>query len=118
MARQKTKAKKPAAPREGGPAPRSGWSGNVTFGLVTFPVQAFNAVSRERSDIHFPLLHRDCHRRIKYQKICPEHGEVSSDEIVSGYEYEKGHFVEIEKAELDALRTDEERSLKIESFLP
>jgi DNA end-binding protein Ku len=110
------KAKEPES--KGGPRPRAGWQGNISFGLVTFPVQAFNAVSREGSDIHFHLLHKDCHRRIKYQKVCPEHGEVPNDEIVSGYEYQKDHYVEIEKEELDALRTERERALTIDAFIP
>jgi DNA end-binding protein Ku len=118
------KRKRPAPRKEkepapkGGPRPRAGWRGNISFGLVTFPVQAFNAVSREGSDIHFHLLHKDCHRRIKYQKVCPEHGEVPSNEIVSGYEYQKDHYVEIEKEELDALRTERERALTIDAFIP
>jgi DNA end-binding protein Ku len=85
---------------------------------VTFPVEAFNAVSREGSDIHFHLLHKDCHRRIKYQKVCPTHGEVTSDEIVSGFEYQKDHYVEIAKEELEGLRTESERALKIDAFIP
>jgi DNA end-binding protein Ku len=121
MAKRKQAAKpatrKGAIPRGSGPRPRAGWSGNITFGLVTFPVEAFNAVSREQGDIHFHLLHKDCHRRIKYQKVCPEHGEVQSDEIVSGYEYEKDHYVEIDKQELDALRTERERALTIDAFI-
>ena len=119
MAKRKSAAKHPAEPRtRGGPRPRAGWTGNVTFGLVSFRVEAFNAVSREQGDIHFHLLHKDCHRRIKYQKVCPEHGEVPADEIVSGYEYKKDHYVEIDKEELDALRTESERALKIDAFIP
>jgi DNA end-binding protein Ku len=104
-------------PRAAVPRARAGWSGNVSFGLVTFPVQAFNAVNREQSDIHFHQLHKNCHRRIKYQKTCPVHGEVAKDEIVSGYEYEKDHYVEIEPEELAALRTDRERALTIDTFI-
>src|SRR5207249_2786824 len=96
---------------------RASWKGDLAFGLVSFPVQAFNALNRERSDIHFHQLHAKCHRRIRYQKVCPVHGEVPSDEIVSGYEYHKGRYVEIEPEELDALRTHRERSLTIDAFV-
>lgn len=96
---------------------RASWKGNLTFGLVSFPVQAFNAFNREQSDIHFHQLHASCHRRIKYQKVCPVHGEVANDEIVSGYEYAKGKYVEIEPEELDALGTQAERSLTIDTFI-
>jgi DNA end-binding protein Ku len=96
---------------------RASWKGNLTFGLVSFPVQAFNAFNREQSDIHFHQLHATCHRRIQYQKVCPVHGEVSNDEIVSGYEYAKGKYVEIDDEEIDALATQRERSLTIDTFI-
>jgi DNA end-binding protein Ku len=96
---------------------RASWKGNLSFGLVSFPVQAFNARNPEQSDIHFHQLHAACHRRIRYEKVCPIHGEVSKDEIISGYEYAKGKYVEIEPEELDALRTETERSLTIDAFV-
>jgi DNA end-binding protein Ku len=99
------------------PKHRASWRGQLTFGLVSFPVQAMNALNREQSDIHFHQLHKTCHSRIHHQKVCPVHGEVASDEIVSGYEYKKGKYVEIEPEELDALRTEKERSLTIDAFL-
>jgi DNA end-binding protein Ku len=96
---------------------RASWQGNMSFGLVSFPVQAVNAVNREQSDIRFNQLHAGCHRRIRYQKVCPVHGEVAQDEIVSGFEYRKGKYVEIEPEELDAVRTKKERSLVIDAFV-
>jgi DNA end-binding protein Ku len=106
------KSKRKAAPKH-----RSSWKGNLTFGLVSFPVQAVNAFNREQSDIHFHQLHAKCHRRIHYEKICPAHGAVPNDEIVSGYEYAKGKYVEIEPEELDALGTTRERALTIDTFI-
>src|SRR6185503_14317799 len=96
---------------------RASWKGNLTFGLVSFPVQAFNARNAEQSDVHFHQLHAECHRRIRYAKMCPVHGEVTNDEIISGYEYAKGKYVEIEPEELDVLRTQTERSLTIDAFV-
>jgi len=96
---------------------RPSWKGQLTFGLVSFPVEAFNALDRSQSDFHFHQLHANCHRRIRYQKVCPLHGEVSNDEIVSGYEYQKGKYVEIDPDELSALRTESERALRIEAFI-
>ena len=96
---------------------RASWKGNFTFGLVTFPVQAWNAINREGSDIHFHQLHAGCHRRIRYQKVCPVHGEISNDEIVSGYEYKKNRYVEVDPDELEALRTERERALTIDAFV-
>ncbi len=96
---------------------RSSWKGQIRFGLVSFAVQAVNALSRSGGDIHFNQLHATCHSRIRYQKICPIHGEVSQDEIISGYEYERGKYVEFAKEELDELRPESERALSIDTFI-
>ena len=98
-------------------APRASWKRNLVFGLVTFPVQAINALNRQESDFRFHQLHAGCHRRIHYQKVCPVHGEVSQDEIVSGYEIRKGKYVEITDEELDSVRTDRLRALTIDAFI-
>jgi DNA end-binding protein Ku len=89
----------------------------MTFGLVSFPVEAWNALDKSGGDVHFHMLHKTCHRRIKYAKMCPVHGEVSSDEIVSGYEVTKNHYVEIDPAELDELRPENDRALRIDAFV-
>jgi DNA end-binding protein Ku len=89
----------------------------VQFGLVTFPVEAFNAHAAETGHLPLHQLHAKCHSRIRYQKTCPVHGPVDNDEIVSAYEYSKGKYVEIEPGELDELRTHEERTLTIDAFV-
>lgn len=115
---KKTRTKKKhAAPRKGKGKRRASWKGNMTFGLVSFGVEAFNAINREGSDIHFHQLHAKCHSRIHYEKVCPIHGPVPNDEIVSGYEISKGRYIEIDPEELDAVRTQHERALKIDAFV-
>jgi DNA end-binding protein Ku len=110
MARKKTlKAKKPRH--------RSAWQGMLRFGLVSFPVQAFNAHLPEENAIGFHLLHKECHRRIHYDKQCPVHGHVDNDDIVSGYEYAKGKYIEVESEELEAAKTQKERSLTLDAFI-
>jgi DNA end-binding protein Ku len=99
-------------------SPRASWKGLLRFGLLSFQVEAINAHAPEESDIHFHQLHATCHSRIHYQKVCPIHGEVSNDEIVSGYEYGRGKYVEIEPEELDRLRTNHEKALTIDAFVP
>jgi len=96
---------------------RASWRGQLRFGLVSFEVQAINAHIRENSEVHFHLIHEPDHKRIHYAKICPEHGEVPNDEVVEGYEYAKGRYVEFEKEELDVLRTDEDKALTIDAFV-
>jgi DNA end-binding protein Ku len=89
----------------------------MTFGLVSFPVEAWNAHDKAGSDVHFHMLHKTCHRRIHYAKMCPVHGEVSKDEIVSGFELRKNQYVEIDPEELDRLRPENDRALRIDAFV-
>lgn len=96
---------------------RASWRGQLRFGLVSFEVQAVNAEIKEKGEIHFHLLHAPDHQRIHYAKICPTHGEVPNDEIVEGYEYAKGKYVEFSKEELDELRTAREKALNIDVFV-
>lgn len=96
---------------------RASWKGYLTVNLVTFQVEAYNSLESGRGEIHFHQLHKKDHQRIRYKKTCPVHGEVSNDEIVTGYEYAKGKYVEIDPGELDELRTKRERSLNLDSFV-
>lgn len=109
-------AKKASTSRPFGDRPT--WKGQLNFGLVSFTVEAFNALNRQQSDVHFNQLHAKCHSRIHYEKVCPIHGKVTNDEIVSGYEVSKGKYVEFDPEELDKLRTENEKALSIDAFIP
>jgi DNA end-binding protein Ku len=92
----------------------------LRISLVTVPVQAFTGSSGstdEGGPIRLNQLHRECHSRIKYVKTCPVHGEIPNDEIVSGYEYAKGQYVEISPDELAELRPEGERAITVEGFI-
>ena len=68
------------------------WSGAINFGLVTIPVKLFTAI--QSNDLSFNMLHGKDGGRIKYERICSVDGKpVSWDEIVRGYEVEKGEYV-------------------------
>ena len=94
----------------------SSWKGYLRLSLVSVPVRAYSA-SNPGEQFRLNQLHRDCHSRIRYQKTCPIHGEVSNDEIVSGYEYEKGQYVIIDKDEIARLRGERERTITIEAVV-
>lgn len=95
---------------------RSTWKGHLRLSLVSVPVASYPAISSSEGRIHFHQLHDQCHNRIKYVKTCPVHGPVAPDEIVSGYEFEKGQFVVIEKGELTALRSAEEKVIEVQTI--
>jgi DNA end-binding protein Ku len=96
---------------------RPSWSGTLRFGLVSFPVSAYNAHIEQAGAVRFHQLHRECHSRIRYEKHCPIHGRVSNDEIVSGYEVEKDQYVEVERDELKELKAAGKPGLTIDSFV-
>jgi DNA end-binding protein Ku len=98
-------------------AMRSSWKGYIKLSLVSVPVQAYNSTISGGGEVHFNQLHSTCHSRIRYQKVCPIHGEVSKDEIVSGYEYAKGQYTIIDPEELEKLQTENDRAISIEEFI-
>src|SRR4051812_38351341 len=96
---------------------RPSWEGHLTFNLVSIPVKAFNAVGAAGGKIGFHLLHKGCNERIRYKKVCPVHGEVENDEIVSGYEYQKGQYVTVEKDEKGELKEKDDKAISIDTFV-
>jgi DNA end-binding protein Ku len=101
-------------------APRSIWKGSITFGLITIPVKVFTAVGREageRVDLH--LLHEKDGQRIHYTRNCEKgHKDVDWSEIVKGYEYQKGKWVEITDEDLEALDLESIRTIDVATFVP
>jgi len=98
--------------------PRSSWKGFIRLSLVSVPVKAFTATSSDRGEIQLNQLHKDCHSRVRYQKVCPIHGELEKDDIVSGYEYTKGHYVEVTPEEVEKLRPESDKSVSVKGFVP
>jgi DNA end-binding protein Ku len=95
---------------------RSTWKGYLKLSLVTIPVKAYSA-SRAAGDVPLHQLHANCNSRIKYKKVCPIHGEVPKEEIVSGYEYAKGQYVVLTPDELARLREKGEREITIDAVV-
>jgi DNA end-binding protein Ku len=93
------------------------WSGFVRFSLVTIPVKAYAAASPERGRVSFHQLCGKCHSRIKYQKVCPLHGEVPNDQIVSGYEMPDGQYIVVQPAELEKLEDQSDKTITISAFV-
>ncbi len=89
----------------------------MTFGLVTIPVEAVNALDPRGGEVHFHQIHKECDSRIQYRKVCPIHGEVPKDEIVMGYEYRKGKYVELDPEGIAAARSEADRQLRIDAFV-
>jgi DNA end-binding protein Ku len=84
---------------------RAIWSGTISFGLVSVSVRMFSATQSKELRFHF-LDRRDL-KPIGYDKVRKDTGEsVPADEIVRGFEIEKGKYVPIEDEDLDRLDID------------
>jgi len=97
--------------------PRPNWTGYLRLNLVSVPVAAYTAAEPDEGKVRLHQLHEPCHSRIKYQKVCPIHGDVSNSEIVTGYEYTKGQYVIVDRKEKGADRSQSERVIELESFI-
>jgi DNA end-binding protein Ku len=82
------------------------WNGHLTFGLVSMPVRVYAALDASEH-VGFRLLHRKDHAPISYKKFCSkEDVEVPADEIVRGYESDKGKFTLVESEELQQVQEE------------
>lgn len=94
---------------------RSMWKGSLAFGLVSIPVSLYSATTSRT--LSFRTLHIPCHTPLQYRKTCPHcKKEVPPDEIIRGYEYEKGHFVVLNDEEIRAAAGDKEKVIEIDYF--
>lgn len=92
---------------------RPTWKDSLKLSLVSVPVTSFSAVRQSEGEFNFHQLHAPCQSRIKYVKMCPIHGAMPIDEIVSGYEFAKGEYVVVQKEELTKQFLAEEKSIDI-----
>ena len=92
------------------------WKGSLTFGLVNIPVELKTAVRGDR--ISFRLLHGEDLSPVKYERICQADGEpVPWNEIVKGYEYEKGKFVVMTDEDFKAAAVEQSKTIDILDFV-
>jgi DNA end-binding protein Ku len=92
------------------------WSGTISFGLVSVPVRMFPATSSKELRFHF--LHRKDLTPIAYEKVRRDDRQpVDPDEIVRGFEIEKGRYVPLEDDNLDRLDIELTHAIDICDFV-
>jgi len=95
---------------------RTLWKGAVSFGLVNIPIKMY--VATEHKDIKFNFLHKECMNPIQYRKFCSHcDREIASEEIVRGYEYQKGSYVVINEEDLDRIPLENTKTIDILDFV-
>jgi DNA end-binding protein Ku len=96
--------------------PRAIWKGAISFGLVTIPVELHTAVRDHRP--RFRMLHARDQSPVRYERVCQRDGKpVAWEDLVKGYEYEKGRFVVLTKEDLKAAALNKDRAIDIMDFV-
>ena len=97
--------------------PRAIASGTISFGLVSIPVKLYTATSPQK--ISFNMLEKGSGSRLKQQYISAASGQVvERDQIIKGFEYARGQFVQLTEDEVKALETARSGAIEIAEFVP
>lgn len=97
--------------------PRSIWSGAISFGLVTIPVNVVPAT--EDHSVRFHQYHVPDMGRVRVRKYCElEDREVPQEEIGKGYEVSRDRVVPVFDEELRELPLPTAKAIEIAAFVP
>ncbi|MBW3096298.1 Ku protein [Pseudohoeflea coraliihabitans] len=97
-------------------APRSLWKGQLRLSLVSIPVELYSA-TQSSGRTSFRQIHKPSGKRVHYDKVVEGIGPVDNDDIVKGYEIEKGEYVLLEPEEIDAVKLETKRTLELVQFV-
>jgi len=92
------------------------WTGFLKLSLVTIAVRLYTAAT-ERDRIRFHQIHEPSGERVRQQLVVPGIGPVEREDIVKGYEYEKGHYVTIDPDDIKRLRLETTDTIDIVEFV-
>lgn len=95
---------------------RSIWSGSITIGLVNVPVKLYSMIYDKGVTFHF--LHKTDGQPLKYVKMCSKEEKIVPwNEVARGYEISKNEYILFDKNELDAVKPESDRRIRISKFV-
>src|SRR5438067_6783333 len=95
---------------------RAIWKGSISFGLVNIPIALYPATRRE--ELKFRLLRKSDLSPVNYKRVAEKDGnEVPWDEIVKGYEYEKGKYVVLKNEDFQRVDLEATQTVDIQDFV-
>lgn len=97
-------------------AARAYWQGQIRLALVSIPVEIFSA-TKSGASIAFNQIHEPSGKRVKYEKTVPGIGAVPPEEIVKGFQYEKGSYVLLDEAEIEGVKLESKKTLELTQFV-
>src|SRR5437868_8182390 len=95
---------------------RAIWKGSISFGLVNIPIGLYPATRKE--ELKFRLLRRTDLSPVNYKRVAEKDGkEVPWNEIVKGYEYEKGKYVVLKEEDFQRVDLEATQTVDIQDFV-
>ena len=95
---------------------RAIWKGSISFGLVYIPISVYPATKEEK--LSFRQLRATDLSPIKYKKVAEaDSKEVSADQIVKGFEYERGRYVVLKEEDFAKVKIESTHSIDITDFV-
>ncbi len=97
-------------------AARPIWKGQIRLSLVSIPVELFTA-TKTTEKIAFRQIHEPSGKPIHYQKVVAGIGPVDTDEIMKGFEYQKGNYVLLTDEDLEAVKLETKKTFDLTQFV-
>lgn len=93
------------------------YKGAISFGLVYIPITL--SVSVKETDIGFNMIDKNTMSRVKYKKTCVDckNKEVKNEDIVKGYQYQKGKYVIFTDKDFEKIKSPKDKNIVIEQFV-
>jgi DNA end-binding protein Ku len=92
------------------------WKGQLRLSLVAIDVELFSA-TKSAAKPSFRQIHEPTGKPIHYEKVVAGVGPVDKDEIIKGFEYEKGDYVLLTDEEIDAVKLETRKTLELTQFV-
>ena len=97
-------------------AARPSWRGIIKLALVSIPVEIYPATKAGKS-IAFHQVHEPSGQRVRYEKVVPGIGAVDRDDILKGYEVDKGEYVLLDPEEIEKVKLESRKTLDLTQFV-
>jgi DNA end-binding protein Ku len=115
MVKTRTSKRRSTEDSEEQSGPRPFWSGTLTFGLVSVPVNLFPANRSNRAPLRMLSPEGEPLSRKYYSEKTER--DLDADQMVRGYEIDKGKYVVVTDEELDRLAPEKSRDIDLKSFV-
>ena len=97
-------------------AARAYWQGQIRLALVSIPVEIYSA-TKSGAAVSFRQIHEPSGQPIHYEKVADGVGPVNPDDIVKGYQIEKGEYVLLDQDEIDSVKLESKKTLELTQFV-